>query len=331
MTSAESRLAAASKEIRVRVESSKKRLTTVRPRRVGSFLIGRSARRAQLARRCRGPGAASSRVRSAAESRWRFIGPLPSCRAAVGRSMVRHGVARRRSRSSSTRTRLGERGGQVLADVVGADRQLAVAAVDQHRELDRARAGRGRRARRARPGSCGRRRARRRRGRRRVPSMPPGGMSVRTSARAGLQPQVVAVHRDVERADRDVVRPRRRRSARRAGAASGTPRVGMPSRTRSSAPLLRSRISWAMRVRARAMSGASRTRRTACRTAGAAGVLRAGVIAPDLLLRLTGRVVKGCRSSGATVAARCGGPRTRRPTAAVDRAGARRVAAVGVR
>src|SRR5215217_265633 len=42
MTSAERRFAAASKEIRVRVESSKKRLTTVRPRRVGSFLIGRS-------------------------------------------------------------------------------------------------------------------------------------------------------------------------------------------------------------------------------------------------------------------------------------------------
>ena len=43
MTSALSRLAAASKEIRVRVESSKNRLTTVRPRSAGSFLIGRSA------------------------------------------------------------------------------------------------------------------------------------------------------------------------------------------------------------------------------------------------------------------------------------------------
>ena len=42
MTSAESRLAAASKEMRVRVESSKKRLTTVRPRRAGSFLTSRS-------------------------------------------------------------------------------------------------------------------------------------------------------------------------------------------------------------------------------------------------------------------------------------------------
>src|SRR5450432_636472 len=42
ITSADSLLAAASKEILVRVESSKKRLTTVLPRRVGSFLIGRA-------------------------------------------------------------------------------------------------------------------------------------------------------------------------------------------------------------------------------------------------------------------------------------------------
>lgn len=68
MTSAERRLAAASKEIRVRVESSKKRLTTVRPRRVGSFLIGRSATLAisSAVSRIR---TASSRVRSAAEMR----------------------------------------------------------------------------------------------------------------------------------------------------------------------------------------------------------------------------------------------------------------------
>ncbi|BAS18210.1 hypothetical protein AHiyo8_65130 [Arthrobacter sp. Hiyo8] len=42
MTSADSRFAAASKEMRVRVESSKKRLTTVRPRRAGSFLTSLS-------------------------------------------------------------------------------------------------------------------------------------------------------------------------------------------------------------------------------------------------------------------------------------------------
>src|SRR5699024_12100290 len=41
-TSAESRLAAASNDRRVRVESSKKRLTTVRPRSTGSFLTSRS-------------------------------------------------------------------------------------------------------------------------------------------------------------------------------------------------------------------------------------------------------------------------------------------------
>ena len=46
MTSADKRLAAASKEIRVRVESSAKRLTIVRPRNVGSFFIGASDTRA---------------------------------------------------------------------------------------------------------------------------------------------------------------------------------------------------------------------------------------------------------------------------------------------
>ena len=48
MTSAESRLAAASKEIRVRVESSKNRLTTVRPRSVGQLLDRPVGERAQL-------------------------------------------------------------------------------------------------------------------------------------------------------------------------------------------------------------------------------------------------------------------------------------------
>src|SRR5213079_1136038 len=40
--SAESRLAAISNEVRVRVEASKKRLMTVLPRRVGTFLIVRA-------------------------------------------------------------------------------------------------------------------------------------------------------------------------------------------------------------------------------------------------------------------------------------------------
>ena len=49
ITSAESLLAAASKEILVRVESSANRLTMVRPRRVGSFFIGPSEIRASSA------------------------------------------------------------------------------------------------------------------------------------------------------------------------------------------------------------------------------------------------------------------------------------------
>ncbi|CAB4810556.1 unannotated protein [freshwater metagenome] len=42
ITSADSRLAAASKEILVLVESSKNKLTTVRPRSVGNFFTGAS-------------------------------------------------------------------------------------------------------------------------------------------------------------------------------------------------------------------------------------------------------------------------------------------------
>ncbi len=46
--SAESRFAASSKLDEVRVEDSKKRLTTVRPRSVGSFFTSRSSERAKL-------------------------------------------------------------------------------------------------------------------------------------------------------------------------------------------------------------------------------------------------------------------------------------------
>ncbi len=72
MTSAESRLAAVSNEIRVRVESSKNRLTTVRPRSVGSFLISRDCVAAIWAAVSR-MRIASARERSAVDSRC-FIG-----------------------------------------------------------------------------------------------------------------------------------------------------------------------------------------------------------------------------------------------------------------
>ena len=123
-------------EIRVRVESSKKRLTTVRPRRAGSFLIGRSASDAHLL-----GGVEDQRARRRGSGRRRSAG-ASSC---VPSRWMRHRpsvsvVAPR----AATVDPLDQRGGQVLADEVGADRQLAVAAVDQDREPDRLRAGRGR-------------------------------------------------------------------------------------------------------------------------------------------------------------------------------------------
>ena len=106
--------------------------------------------------------------------------------------------------ASCTRTLSLERGRDVLADVVGADRQLAGGRGRPARRAGPRAGGRGRAARRARPGRCGRRRARRRpgppAGRRRRPA----GSSVRLQRPGAAQPQVVAVEGDVERADRHV-------------------------------------------------------------------------------------------------------------------------------
>ena len=91
-----------------------------------------------------------------------------------------------------------------------------------------------------------------------LPSTPPGGISVGSSARAGLSRRssryMVA---SSDPTGTSYPSTAAIRSAIRW--ARGTPRVGMPSRTRSPAPLLRSRISWEMRVSARAMSRSSRT------------------------------------------------------------------------
>ncbi len=73
MTSAESHLPAISKEDRVRVESSKKRLTTVRPRSVGSFL---TSRRCTSCIDSAVPSSSriSSALRSSIDRRWRISG-----------------------------------------------------------------------------------------------------------------------------------------------------------------------------------------------------------------------------------------------------------------
>ena len=72
ITSADSRLAAASKEIRVRVESSANRLTIVRPRSVGSFFIGPSLARA-ISIAVSKIRTASSLERSDIDNKWRII------------------------------------------------------------------------------------------------------------------------------------------------------------------------------------------------------------------------------------------------------------------
>ena len=72
ITSADSRLAASSKQIRVRVEFSKKKFTTVRPRSAGTFLMTRepTSRKDSAVSRMR---MTSSAVTSCIESRCSFI------------------------------------------------------------------------------------------------------------------------------------------------------------------------------------------------------------------------------------------------------------------
>ena len=147
---------------------------------------------------------------------------------------------------------------QVLAHEVGADRQLAVAAVDQHRELDRLRpAELGERVERGADGAAGEEHV--------VDEHHhPAGDVDRHLGRAERldlsEADVVAVEGDVERADRhvDVCSKDSIASARRWAIAG--PAGCRPTRTRSSAPWLRSTISWAMRVCARRRSSASNTR-----------------------------------------------------------------------
>ena len=75
ITSADSLFAAASKEIRVRVESSAKRFTIVRPRKVGSFLTAPSLTRANSFAVSK-IDMASALLTSAIDRRWRITAQL---------------------------------------------------------------------------------------------------------------------------------------------------------------------------------------------------------------------------------------------------------------
>ena len=121
-TSADSRLAAVSKERRVRVDSSKKSVATTLPRRVGTLGTERRSTSAK-ASATRSTSAMPSRPRSATESRWRGVLIWSS------RVPIQHAVL-------ADVDHLLAPGREVLADEVRPDGQLAVAPVDHDGELD---------------------------------------------------------------------------------------------------------------------------------------------------------------------------------------------------
>ena len=162
----------------------------MRPRSVGSFLTSRPASAAI--------SAAVSRIRVA----------VSASRSAAGEQVLDHCGAPPISVTSSRAVGLGERhpdalverGGDVLADVVGADRQLPVAAVDQDRELHGAGPAEvGQRVERGPDGAAGEEHV--------VDEDHPAAVDAagrqlgRAERAGGAQPQVVAVEGDVERAD----------------------------------------------------------------------------------------------------------------------------------
>src|SRR3972149_8057061 len=134
MMSAESHFPAISKEVRVRVEGSRKRLTTVFPRRAGTFLISRVA----------------ISLRDSAVSRTRRISPGSSSRI-VRRSFLRQPIVlflRLLFRFLDHHAiltilfpeehldQLAPAGGEGLPDVVGAGGKPRGAPVHEDRELD---------------------------------------------------------------------------------------------------------------------------------------------------------------------------------------------------
>ena len=130
--SAERRLAAISNDVRVRVDASRNRFTTVFPRRVGTFLIGRwaiSRKRSPRSRIVEMSALASPSI----PSRWRWgkpgwlIGRLLAHRDPIGFAFL----------SQHDPDRLLGRGLQADPHEVGMDGQLPATPVDQGRQLHR--------------------------------------------------------------------------------------------------------------------------------------------------------------------------------------------------
>ena len=152
---------------------------------------------------------------------------------------------------------LAARGRQVLADVVGADRQLAVAAVGEHGELHARRAAVvEQRLDRGADGAAGEEHVVDDHDRQ------PGDVEVDVrgvqDGRVGPRGDVVAVEADVEVAERDL-RVEQLAEQRLQAPARKAPRRWMPTSAGAGSPGLRSTISCAMRVSARRTSSSSRT------------------------------------------------------------------------
>ena len=111
-------------------------MTIVRPRRVGTFLISRRPTSAKLRARSQ-IRSMSARSRSSIESRCLIavLRPLPPSAPATRRRADRH-LVDAVDLLEADEDALVAGGRQVLAGVVGPDRQLAVAAVGEHGELD---------------------------------------------------------------------------------------------------------------------------------------------------------------------------------------------------
>src|SRR5215213_3951912 len=147
IVSALSRFAASSKLDDVRVDDSKNRLSTSLPRSVGSFFTSRSSERSKL-RAVASRRSTSSRVRSAIEIRCRFGGVFGGRRSSrmtfssAKGDLLFFGLSDEQDLVDLVDLEqlhldaLAAGGRQVLPDVVGSDRELAVAAVDEARELN---------------------------------------------------------------------------------------------------------------------------------------------------------------------------------------------------
>src|SRR6185436_10806531 len=133
MTSADRRLAAISKVVRVRVEGSKKRLKTLLPRSSGTFFTSRSvtpAKDSAVSRICttisRGRPSIDSRCCS---SPFEFSWGLRCTLRLQGEGEL----ARRIARQAQA---LAGRHFDARTAMLGVDRQLATAAIGEHHQLD---------------------------------------------------------------------------------------------------------------------------------------------------------------------------------------------------